>query len=201
METTYKKDLKISLFIGFGAGLLSIPVLFNLGVLMSVPKAIAAVLFFAIFTPGGYLVAYWLSRWLPVMIQIVKFGIIGGFNTFFDLGILNTLIFLTGLASGWPYTIFKSISFLAAVTNSYFWNKYWTFKSDSQVGGEEFMKFLGVNVIGFIINISIASFIVNGIGAPVGVSLSVWANVGALSATFISLFWNFIGMKFIVFRR
>ena len=201
MESLNKKDLKISLGIGLGAGLLSIPVMLNLGVQMNLLRAFEAVLFFAVFTPFGYSVAYWLSRWMPVAIQIVKFGIIGGFNTFFDLGILNSLIYITGLAQGWPYTIFKSISFLTAVTNSYFWNKYWTFKADSQVEGGEFMKFLGVNIIGFLINIGIASFIVNGIGAPAGVSLSVWANVGALSATFISLFWNFIGMKFIVFKR
>ena len=91
---------------------------------------------------------------------------------------------------------------MVAVTNSYIWNKYWVFKaSESGAGGGEFVKFFLVNLVGFGINVGTASFIVNFIGVPAGISETLWANIGAVSAVFLTLFVNFIGMKFFVFKK
>ncbi len=136
------------------------------------------------------------------MIQFVKFGITGGLNALIYLGVLNLLINLTGIAVGIYYSLFVSIAFMVAVTNSYIWNKYWVFKaSASGVGGGEFAKFFLVNLVGFGINVGTASFIVNFIGVPAGISEALWANIGAVSAVFLTLFVNFIGMKFFVFKK
>lgn len=202
METLNKKDLKISLFVGIAAGLLLLPTLPNLGLQMGTKERIFAVVALSLFTPFGYLVAHWLSRWFPVMIQFVKFGITGGLNALIYLSVLNLLISLTGVAVGIYYSAFVSMAFLVAVTNSYVWNKYWVFRaSESSVGGGEFFKFFLVNLIGFGINVGAASFIVNFIGVPAGIPQELWANVGAVSAVFITLFWNFLGMKFFVFKK
>ena len=135
---------------------------------------------------------------LPTVIrQAVKFVLVGGLNTLIDLGVLNLLIFITGIASGSGYSIFKGISFTVAVINSYFLNKLWTFKGT----GRKFLQFFIVSLIGFGINVGAASFIVNVIGAPVGMPASLWANIGAVSAVFITLFFNFIGSKYIVFKK
>ena len=50
----------------------------------------------------------------------------------------------TGIDKGPSVSSFKTVSFFVAVTNSYFWNKYWGFeaagtKTDK---GKEFVKFL-----------------------------------------------------------
>src|SRR3989338_5399214 len=127
MDSIVKKDIKISILIGFIAGLLIIPTLHNIGINLNLLKSVLAVAGLTIFTSAGYLVAYWLSRWWPVMIQFVKFGIAGGLNSMIDLGTLNFLIYFSGIAGGVWYSVFKSISFVVAVTNSYFWNKYWVF--------------------------------------------------------------------------
>ncbi|MBZ1356258.1 MAG: GtrA family protein [Candidatus Nealsonbacteria bacterium] len=55
-------------------------------------------------------------------------NLIGTLNIFIDLGVLNFLIALTSITVSLYYTLFKSISLLVAATNSYFWNKHWTFK-------------------------------------------------------------------------
>src|SRR3989344_6644799 len=138
MNESIKKDLKISFLVGVAAGILILPTLRNLGITLNLKVALLAAGGLTVFTPAGYLVAYWLSRWWPVMLQFVKFGIVGGLNGMIDLGILNLLIYFSGLAAGFWYSVFKSASFIAAVTNSYFWNKYWTFKSESGAGGAEF---------------------------------------------------------------
>ena len=97
------------------------------------------------------------------------------------------------------YVIFKSISFIAAVSNSYVWNKYWTFESKSSET-KEIVQFFAVSVIGFLINVGIASSIANFVSV-VGVSDKLMANFGALSGTIAGLMWNFLGYKFIVFKK
>ena len=202
VNPTIKQDLKISFFIGMLAGVLLLPTLRNLGVAINLFSVAGSIVGLTIFTPTGYLVAYWLSQWWPVMLQFIKFAIVGGLNFTIDLAILNFLIYFSGISAGFFYSGFKGTSFLVAVTVSYFWNKYWTFKaSEGGPAGGEFVRFLLVNLVGFGINVGAASAVVNVIGAPLGVSPQLWANFGAVSAVFVSLFWNFVGMKFIVFKR
>ena len=201
MDLLTKRDLKISVGVGAAAGLLILPTLNNIGVQLGLAYQILIVAGLTALTPFGYLVAYWLSPRFPVLRQFVKFGIVGGLNSMLDLGILNLLIHSTGVATGLYFSFFKTVSFSIAVTNSYFWNKYWTFHSEETPRTVEFFKFLMVNLVGLGINVGSASFVVNVLGAPAGVSPALWANIGAISSVFVSLFWNFVGMKFIVFRK
>ncbi|PIP92113.1 hypothetical protein COW77_01700, partial [Candidatus Wolfebacteria bacterium CG18_big_fil_WC_8_21_14_2_50_39_7] len=87
------------------------------------------------------------------------------------------------------------------VINSYFWNKHWTFGVSDSANIKEFSQFMAVSLVGFAINVGAASLLVNFIGSPESISPERWANIGALSATIISLVWNFVGYKFIVFKR
>lgn len=61
--------------------------------------------------------------------QVVRFAIVGLMNTGVDLAVLNALIAISHRGgSGFMYSIFKAISFLVAVVNSYFMNTRWTFR-------------------------------------------------------------------------
>jgi putative flippase GtrA len=87
------------------------------------------------------------------------------------------------------------------MTNSFLWNKFWTFsQQESAKFKEELPRFLMVTLSGAAINIGIASLVVNIIGAPTGFSPKVWANLGAIVATLIGFLWNFLGYKFFAFR-
>ena len=142
------------------------------------------------------------GRRRPFLFQFGKFITIGLSNTAIDFGILNLLIFLTEVERGSLYSLFKAFSFLVAVTNSYFWNKFWTFESsNTKKTGKEFFQFVTISGIGFGINVIAASLVVNVIG-PVGeISPRLWANIGAFAAIVITVFWNFLGYKFIVFKK
>jgi putative flippase GtrA len=158
-----------------------------------------------IFPPLGVLVMFIVSligkRFLPIL-QAARFFLVGTLNTFVDLGVLNGLMWISGIYSGIFYSIFKGLSFLAASTNSYFWNKHWTFEKKEEVfAHQEYFKFLVIVSIGFLINVGIASFIVNVIGPQFGISEELWANVGAFVAVFFAWMWNFTGAKFIVFKK
>ncbi len=199
-----KKDYLLVSIIGFFIGLLLLPILNNIEfpfTTITFNNAILIILAFTIFADFALLIASLLARWLPILLQLAKFAAIGGLNTILDLGILNILIIATGIATGYGYSLFKSISFVAANINSYFWNKHWTFGASNQASLKEFGQFVMVSAVGFIINISTASVLVNVIGAPENFSPERWANIGAISAVLISLVWNFVGYKFFVFKK
>ncbi|TSC96520.1 MAG: hypothetical protein Athens071426_474 [Parcubacteria group bacterium Athens0714_26] len=206
MNQVNKKDFLISVIIGFAAGLLILPIVRNINLNAKLNIGFAQFSFLAVIGLTALTsVTYWLalkfSGRMPAILQFAKFLIVGGLNFLIDLGILNLLINLTDISSGTGYSAFKAMSFLVAVINSYFLNKYWTFKVLGVPKTGEFIKFFTVNLIGFGINVSTASLVVNVIGAPGGVSVKLWASAGAAIASMVGLIWNFIGMKFVVFKK
>ncbi len=109
---------------------------------------------------------------------------------------------ITGLASGGAFLAFKSISVTLGVINSYIWNKYWTFAAaKSSDARRELVSFMVVTLIAVGVNVAGADVIVNVIGAPSGISSKLWANIGAISGAGLTLFTNFFGYKFFVFRK
>ena len=134
--------------------------------------------------------------------EIFRLAIVGVINTGVDLVVLNLLIYVTHVGEkGFFYTVFKSISFVAALTNSYFMNKYWTFAGKGTSNRViEVSEFTIVSIIGFLINVAVSSLVVNLI-PPILVSASVWPSIGALFGTAFGLVWNFIGYKLIVFEK
>ncbi len=143
----------------------------------------------------------------PVIGQFVRFAMIGGLNTGVDLIILNVLMFSTSQFEGTWYSVFKAVSFAAAATFSYFMNKKWAFKDDSKEKGvQKFSQFFAVSIIGAIVNVSIATLVVTYLKPTLGtdflfLSDQLWGNVGALFGTAVGLIWNFLGYKFIVFKK
>jgi putative flippase GtrA len=145
--------------------------------------------------------AFLIGRAFPIVFQFGKFITIGASNTAIDLGILNILLLVTGFHKGVFYTIFKAFSFIVAMINSYFWNKFWTFNDTERCGmGRQFLSFLLVSGVGFGIDVFIATFIVNFVEPLAGATHDVWANIGAIIAFATTVLWNFLGYKFFVFR-
>jgi len=148
------------------------------------------------------------------LVQIVKFAIVGVGNTLVDWVVLFGLMRVTGITSGFGYSIEKGGSFLVAVINSYIFNKYWTFKAKGTKVAVEFSQFFLVSVVGMIINVGVATavvrfikpidFVINLAGYIPLLELApgeIWGIFGAAVATIVALAWNFLGYKFIVFKK
>lgn len=211
MKNISKIDIIVSLIIG------EIVALFSLGILRNLEveavfginiKALAIIIPIALPVCSALFlyIACLIGRKFLVVSQIAKFALTGALNTFIDLGILNLLMFVFGIATGFGYSLFKGISFIIATVNSYFLNKFWTFgKKEINKTKQEMTQFFLVSAIGFGINITVASLVVNFIGPQLcfadGFTEKMWGNIGAVAATFAGMAWNFAGYKFIVFKK
>ena len=149
------------------------------------------------------------SFFKKLIAQFGKFILVGIMNTLVDLIILNTETIISGVKQGPGYAVQKGVSFLAAVIMSYFLNKKWTFRDTSrEEGGKKFSQFLIISIIGMIINVTVATLAVTYLKPVINSTLrlafltdQLWVSIGALFGTAIGLIWNFIGYKFIVFKK
>ena len=207
MNNFKKFDLLAALIIGEVCAWLMILIGGNLAAENSTVAAILPSLkylpvVFPVLCAIGLAVAGVLSKIIPVVYQVAKFVLVGGLNFLIDMGILNFLVFYTSIAAGLTQSGFKGFSFFVAVINSYFWNKFWTFKRESSESvGREFLQFIIVSVIGFGINLGVNYVAVNMVTPFDGIQEKTWAQVGALVAAVVALFWNFLGYKFLVFEQ
>lgn len=150
----------------------------------------------------GVNLGYLLGRRLPFFKQFGKYAAIGFTNAAVDFGVLNLLIYLTGISNGVQYTAFKGISFICAVIPSFFWNKYWAFNAGSTSKGlTEFLKFMSVMIIAIFVNDGIASLVVNYVHPVWGLAALAWANIGAIVGSAASLIFSFVGFKVTVFKN
>lgn len=200
-----KKDIFLALALGVICGTLMLFIARNLA---TENQVFAQILPFANYLPivfplicalGMFTVGL-LEKIMPSLYQVAKFVLVGGTNFLVDMGVLNILIFFTGISTGATQTLFKAGSFAVAVFNSFFWNKYWVFKrSATESAGKEFMQFLIVSIVGLIVNIGIDKILVDFVGPMGDIPVKTWAQLAAMISAAIALFWNFAGYKFIVF--
>jgi len=196
------RDILFAAINGLIFGALLPVVLKNMNIAISASKGMAIAVAFTVLAAAGVYIGYLFSKYIRIFFQIAKFGCVGAANFAVDIGILNLLIFLSGTAVGVAYIAFKVISFTFAVTNSYIWNKIWTFKKvDTKETGKEFGQFIMISVIGLILNAAVAGFLVIVVGPMGGIKVKTWASVSAAVASVCVMAWNFVGYKFWVFKK
>lgn len=85
---------------------------------------------------------------IALLAKFIKFGLVGLSGTVIDF-------FFTWLCKEklrWNKFISNSIGFILAATSNYVLNRVWTFESDNQQVGREFISFFLVSLIGLLLN-------------------------------------------------
>ena len=209
-----QKDYCFSIAAGLLIGLLLLPILKAANPGIYSKFAIVIVPFFLLATPIGLRIAFFIGQKIAIIYQIAKFGLIGMLNTLVDLGVLALITFIFRLyfdiestvaiiGAVTFYSIYKATSFIVANINSYFWNKYWTFdQGKKKQTRAEFVQFFAVSIVGFLINVFIASFVFKMVlGSLTGLSKDQLGLIGAAAGSIAGLAWNFIGYKLWVFKK
>ncbi len=210
MRTRFTKtDFMASTLLGFTIGVLAPFILSNIGKHYAIQNYLFII--FAILAPAGLFVCALLSRRMPALYQLGKFGIVGSTNFFVDLGVLHFIIYLSGSPSArvlfsvavvsiTTWTAFKAISFVVASTSSFLWNKFWTFQEKKiEETKREYVSFLTISIVGLLINSVVFSLVFS--FRPEGMRETLWATIAAVAGAFGGLGWNFLGYKFIVFKK
>lgn len=151
--------------------------------------------------------------WIPIPAwaeQFVQFAVIGVFNTLADLLILLSLSFLTGIKMGIGAGVLQAISFSIVSFLSFLANKKWTFKEKTKDIGRaavKYVQFIVITIGGLAIKAGLV-YVITTFISPIFIPVinfqfnpTLWLAFASLGATAVSLVWNFIGYKFIVFKK
>ncbi|MGE5421757.1 MAG: GtrA family protein, partial [Ignavibacteriales bacterium] len=89
--------------------------------------------------------------------QLYRFGIVGLLNTFIDYGLFNIVILLTEVEGGVKIGLLNLFCVALAATNSYYFNRTWTFEADRENYSTQIRRFVIATGIGIIINSTVVS--------------------------------------------
>lgn len=120
----------------------------------------------------------------PELTKMIKFALIGLMNTVVGYGaffILSYYLF---------YLFALVISHIIGVTNSYIWNKYWTFQT-SKNHLREFIRFNSIYLIVLLLNITVLYIFVNGLGINPRIGQIVVLPMVTLISYFGHRYWSF----------
>lgn len=152
--------------------------------------------------------------------QFVKFCIVGASSTLLDFAVFYLFIEVVHLqqhviAAGVSENLAQDVArmgavflaFLVAVTNGFYWNNRWTFRTGEQAGSRErYLRFVATNVIGLGLNLTITLGVAR-LCPPFVISLlepylhkDPAAFFGKALATVIVVFWNFTASKYWTFK-
>lgn len=120
--------------------------------------------------------------------QIARFSVVGFSSAVIDFGLLYILTDFFNL----HYLLSATISFVMAATYNFSLNRTWTFKSRGK-RRRQLPIFFGIAVAGILLNLGIMYFSVDHLG--------IHYMLGKVIATAVVTVWNFLGNKYITFRK
>jgi putative flippase GtrA len=134
-------------------------------------------------------------------LKLISFSIIGIINTFIDIAILNLLIYVFNIENHIYFLICKGVSFLFAVTNSYFMNNYFTF-SQKKVEKKDFINFLILSIFGLLVNTFVSGFIFNVLISYKDIySVYLIGTFSAIIGSGITMLVNYFNYSYFIFNK
>lgn len=130
----------------------------------------------------------------PLIVKFLKFGVVGASGMLVHAGVLALCKEVLGIN---PF-VSNTLGFIVAATTNYILNRVWTFRSQEQQVGFEYMKFIAVSTIGLGIN--------NGTLWLLTHWLPTWAAdwrfyILWAAAVGVTTLWNFFGNMIFTFKQ
>jgi putative flippase GtrA len=149
----------------------------------------------------GLWLAFLISKKIFFVKQAAKFSLAGAFTTVVDIKIFQLLYWFA------PFPlIIKAISFLTGTFVKYWFDKYWSFSATGgpASGGQKFylakemVKFFTVAILGSAINVASFYFFSK---IETGLDADLWREICIILAIITTATWNFLGYKYVVFKK
>ena len=88
------------------------------------------------------------SAWWTIVMRFIRFGIVGASGMIVDFGVT----WLCKEKLRWNKYVSNSLGFILAASNNYFWNRLWTFHSESVEIVREYSTFVLIALVGLGLN-------------------------------------------------
>lgn len=137
--------------------------------------------------------------WADIL-QLSRFAVVGVSNTIIDVGILNLLLWLYPSTDTWRVLGYNSIAILLGSTNSFFFNKYWTFQQRNRITAQEVFRFVVLATSTTVMNDGLM-FLLSKIFPTIMQSSLLGANALKLGAIIGTMSISFFGMRLWVFLQ
>jgi len=156
---------------------------------------------FFIILPILSVVGLWMAevvgRKILFVHQAGRFALAGAFADVIDIKVFQLLILFA------PFSItFKAISFLVATFIKYWANKYWAFDTSPEqkkiFWDNQMAYFFLITAGGLALNV-FSFYYLNKI--QTSISSHLWTELSIIFAALVAAIWNFLGYKFIVFKK
>ena len=131
--------------------------------------------------------------------KFIKYVLIGFVNFGISSGLLVLLCKLTHTFDGKMMYVFSAISFTAASTNSYFCNRFWTFRGH-RTNNVSYPLFYTLTAIGWGVASTIVYAVTTYIKPQFGFTPPQWVFVASVVSVGFSMVWNFTAYSQVVFR-
>ncbi len=129
--------------------------------------------------------------------KVVRFALVGGFNTALDFG----LLFLLSKVFGLPVSAANIISTTIAFLCSFALNKNFTFRTTDTSVKRELILFVVVTLFGLWVLQNLVIWAVSPLLASFGLQSNLVLLLAKLLATIVSLIWNFVLYDRVVFAH
>ena len=146
--------------------------------------------------------AFLIGKKLLFVFQAAKFFLTGAFATVVDIKIFQLVTWLLSLMMTANPLIPKAISFLIATFAKYWGNKYWVFEKNGKDGiKKEVIQFFIITLVGLALDVGSFYYFIKIIGPQFGMPFKVWQELSIILAALVAALWNFLGYKFLVFKK
>jgi len=134
------------------------------------------------------------------VLQIVRFCVVGGLNTGIDVVLFNVLVWIFPTNDMYILIFLNSLAYFTGALNSFFLNKFWTFRQRSSATGDQVMRFVMVTSLGIICNDAFL-WLATAILTSLSLQNFFWVNIAKISAIAGSVMVSYMGMRFSVFTQ
>ncbi len=150
-----------------------------------------------------------LCLWLAFLIgkkflfvyQAAKHLLIGALAAVVDIKIFQLSAWLFSLVIIISPLVSKTISFLIATLVKFWGNKHWAFEKHEKEGIKEMAQFFIVTLVGLGLDLIAFYYFVKIMGPQFQMPVDVWTELSIIMAAAAAFLWNFLGYKFIVFKK
>jgi len=147
-----------------------------------------------------------MKRWqkrktgMNLILQVMRFGMVGGLNTALDLLIFNAFLLLFPTKDTFMLLVYNSTAYALGGINSFILNKYRTFRHNQKTTRQEVLRFIVTTLLGIACN-DLIIWLISFVSHPLIADARLWANVSKICAIFGTVLISYVGMRLWVFVK